>query len=332
MRTVEGNLLPEWPVPTRNGYVFDSWWSSASGTGTAADNRYSPSSPIVSGLVVTSYTIYARWIWPDDAPTYTVTFHEDEFTILSDGAAKSGVTGEGYKLTIEPPTPLTRNDGYHFVAWYTAETGGEEVVRATTEFEENATIYARWSIELADDEFMDERDGKIYKWTQIGTQKWMAQNLNYDGSDKNGEIEIGTCYTSTASPNAKDNCDTYGRLYSWAETVEACPAKYHLPTVAEWTTLTDYYSGSTGAAIALSAVGFITNATNSSGFSALPGGYVNGSGTPTNIGSRGRWWTATELETNADNAWFSEIFNNSNPLNSNSISKASKYSVRCIED
>lgn len=50
--------------------------------------------------------------------------------------------------------------------------------------------------------FVDERDGQVYKYTTIGNQVWMAENLNYD-------VEYSSCYD-----NEVVNCDIFGRLYS----------------------------------------------------------------------------------------------------------------------
>ena len=88
----------------------------------------------------------------------------------------------------------------------------------------------------------DARDGKVYRTVVIGTQTWMAQNLNYYGS--NGLL--GSCYNGV-----DDNCNKYGRLYSWTDAMSGqshsntdpsgvrgiCPLGYHIPSTSEWTSL-----------------------------------------------------------------------------------------------
>ena len=117
------------------------------------------------------------------------------------------------------------------------------------------------------------RKGQIYSNVQIGSQCWLQKNMNYSTGNS-------WCYDNNSS-----NCNTYGRLYDWQTALGACPSGWHLPSDAEWTSLTDFLGGESIAGGKMKEAGTAhwlspnTGATNSSGFTALPGGarYANGS-------------------------------------------------------
>jgi uncharacterized protein (TIGR02145 family)/uncharacterized repeat protein (TIGR02543 family) len=233
---------------------------------------------------------------------------------------------EDYKLT-SLPTP-TRDD-YLFNGWFTAATGGEAVT-INDEYSDDATIYAQWI-----PTFTDSRDGTVYKKVTIGTQTWMAENLNYDGTE-NGGTAIGVCYNNSA-----DSCSKYGRLYNWATAMDnaaasttnpsgvqgACPAGWHLPSNAEWTTLTTFVGTPTGTKLkSTSGWNNDGNGTDEYGFSALPGGqYLTGVSRPySEVGTNGSWWTTSTNQTRS--------MSNTSTSVSGGSSTNSWYSVRCVQD
>lgn len=80
------------------------------------------------------------------------------------------------------------------------------------------------------DSFVDQRDGREYKTVVIGTQTWMAENLNYKDSVKTPGLEGNRwCYDDEA-----EQCDTYGSIYSCEISNQVCPAGWRLPTLNEW--------------------------------------------------------------------------------------------------
>ena len=76
-----------------------------------------------------------------------------------------------------------------------------------------------------DSTFTDTRDGKTYRIVKLGEQIWMAENLNY-------EMDDGV--KSWCNGNKQENCDKYGRLYTYKSATYACPPGWRLPEVEEW--------------------------------------------------------------------------------------------------
>ena len=169
--------------------------------------------------------------------------------------------------------------------------------------------------------FTDKRDGKVYRIVEIGGAVWMAENLNYaaDGSK---------CYENNAG-----NCEKYGRLYSWATALKACPAGFHLPSDDEWTALTDAVGDEdiTGTKLK-STEGWSDNGngTDDYGFSALPGGLGFSDGDFYNAGYYGYWWVATEFNTNY--AWVRGMYYYQEGVSRYGNYKTRPYSVRCVKD
>ena len=119
--------------------------------------------------------------------------------------------------------------------------------------------------DAADNTLLDSRDGQTYRTVTVGTQTWMAQNLNY-------EIEYGSyCYDNNLS-----NCTKYGRLYKWNAAVEACPTGWRLPNTSDYEVLFAAVGDASTAGMALkSRSGWLDNGngTDDIGFSVLPAGY-----------------------------------------------------------
>ena len=126
--------------------------------------------------------------------------------------------------------------------------------------------------------FVDSRDSKEYKIVKIGTQTWMAENLNWETGES-------WCYD-----NKNSNCEKYGRLYTLASAKTACPEGWHLPTMAEWDVLTAYVGGSDFAGEKLKSAMPLWDGTNDFDFSALPGGQRYTTGAFEDIDSKGNWW------------------------------------------
>ena len=198
-------------------------------------------------------------------------------------------------------------------------------------------------------------DGNSYKTVYIGTQQWIGENLKVSKYNDGTEIPNVTGNTqwgklTTGSWAYYNNSDSlgkiYGKLYNWYAVSpttngnkNVCPTGWHVPTDAEWTVLTDYLGGSSVAGGKLKEVGtsnwhsLNTDATNTTLFSALPGGLRYGSGGYCyGVGDFGYWWSSSEYD--MTNAWIRDL-KGSNGIITRSLGdkgKRSGYSVRCLKD
>ncbi len=187
--------------------------------------------------------------------------------------------------------------------------------------------------------------GKTYNTVIIGMQCWFKENLNIglailgsSNQTNNGIIEK-YCYN-----DLENNCDIYGGLYQWDEAMQyvitqgaqgICPAGWHLPTDAEWTNLTDYLGGEAVAGDKMKEAGavhwaFPNNATNSSGFTALPGGTRFTSGNFYDLRYDAYFWSSSQYA--SSNAWYRVLGYNSANVYRNDNDKPYGYSVRCLKD
>ena len=179
------------------------------------------------------------------------------------------------------------------------------------------------------DTLTDTRDGQTYKTVKIGTQTWMARNLNY--KTENGSW----CYEDSIS-----YCKKYGRLYDWNTAKKACMNGWHLPKRQEWDNLETSVADSMIAGKTLKSKngwnnqydGSNGNGTDIYGFSALPGGfrYSNGVFQFLYAGGYGLWWTAEEDY--SGNAYGRGMYYTYDSLYENYGDKSHGRSVRCVAD
>ena len=194
----------------------------------------------------------------------------------------------------------------------------------------------------------DSRDGRTYNTVLIGTQCWFAENLNI-GTKVNGNTDqINNSIIEKYCYNDDEyNCNTYGGLYQWNEVMQysttegeqgICPTGWHLPTVAEWTTLTTFLGGESIAGGKLKEVDTThwvspnTGATNETGFTALPNGYRTdmSGGAFDFIGTYGTWWCSAECGWNYAKVWYI-VYDNSSIYNV-CLNRGVGFAVRCLKD
>lgn len=191
--------------------------------------------------------------------------------------------------------------------------------------------------------------GEVYPTVLIGSQCWFARNLNIgtriNGSQNAADNGIIEKYCNGDNEN---NCNTYGGLYQWNEAMQyettsgakgICPTGWHIPTIAELTTLSNAAGGVSTGGNALKAIGQGVYqspsangiGTNTSGFSALLGGYrqpfVAYYG---NIGANAYFLSSSEMNSTYTNYMY--LLYNYSTITLTFIEKDFGFSVRCLKD
>lgn len=193
-------------------------------------------------------------------------------------------------------------------------------------------------------------DGNKYKTIQIGTKVWMAENLkvtklndgtpiSFESSNNSWMTKVNPLYCWYN--NDIENKNTYGALYNrhTVNTGKLCPIGWHVSTDSNWSTLTNNTGGDNNAAIKLKETGNYhwsgtsSNATNSSGFTALPGGIRYENGAFSGLKNNGTWW-CTNPENYAFSSWYRQMFYNANDIQKYGLNLSPQLglSVRCVKD
>ena len=148
-----------------------------------------------------------------------------------------------------------------------------KIVRAVALTGIVAVISFAQSVTSNDGVLKDPRDGKTYRTVKIGNQVWMAENLNFKNKG------------SSCFDKKQENCDKYGRLYTWKAAQKACPAGWHLPKRQELDALMELAQKtasdeSKASAVLKSKTGWTNHGKKDEsgddllGFNALPVGYM----------------------------------------------------------
>lgn len=186
----------------------------------------------------------------------------------------------------------------------------------------------------------------------ICNQTWMLKNLDVSKYRNGDDIPQVTDFTLWAGlttgawcyyQNNSANGTTYGKLYNWYAVNDPrglAPLGWHVPSDAEWTTLETCLNpisptGNVGGKMKETGTTNWatpnTGATNSSGFTGLPGGFRYYYGAFSVVGGYGTWWSSTEYNITSD-AWARYLsFNNGNIARFTNF-KLYGFSVRCLRD
>ena len=197
-------------------------------------------------------------------------------------------------------------------------------------------------------------DGNVYDTVHIGSQVWLKQNLKVTHFANGVPIpNRTTAWEDTAAAycdynNNPNNSISYGRLYNWyavSNVNNLCPNGWHVPSNGEWNIMVKYLDISTDTTIGgwvgttigdqLKESGTIhwasgNNGTNSSGFTALPGGFREIDDSFNSIGYTSYWWTTSVYA-----PWYAlnrALFYDFATISWGASPKPSGFSVRCIKN
>jgi uncharacterized protein (TIGR02145 family) len=190
-------------------------------------------------------------------------------------------------------------------------------------------------------------DGYDYSTVLIGDQCWFSENCRYlpEVSPSSASSTTDPYYyvygyegTDVASAMSTPNYDTYGVLYNWSAvmTEGLCPSGWHIPSDGEFTQLTDFLGGESVAGGKMKEAGLDhwsfpnTGATNSSGWTGLPGGYCAGAGVGFNFnGEYEYWWSASE---SGSLSWGRELGFAHDNVSRFNVARYFGWSARCVRD
>jgi uncharacterized protein (TIGR02145 family) len=191
-------------------------------------------------------------------------------------------------------------------------------------------------------------EGNIYHTVTIGLQVWMVENLRTTRYNDGTPIPVvpDNLYWSRLTTgaysdydNTPDSSKIYGKLYNWYAVNDArklAPVGWHVPSDEEWGILLTYLGGESVAGGKLKETGTDhwespnVGATNEYGFTALPGGRRDFSGTFNFIRHNGYFWSSTEW--NTPSAYYKFMFYNGSHVAWLAYHKTQGLSVRCIRD
>lgn len=230
-------------------------------------------------------------------------------------------------------------------------TKGKHEINVELRSTDYQILYDSWSFDLNIENeylntFTDSRDGHIYKYVNIGTQTWMAENLAYlpsvtpssSGSTSGVRYYVnGFQGTNVSDAKATPNYQTYGVLYNWPAANNGCPSGWHLPSNSEFATLANYLGGDNLAGGKLKEAGTThwnspnTGATNETGFTALPGGVRLVDGTFGGPGLTSYLWSSTLINT-YPTYYGRDFIYNSASFPPNDFNADHGLSVRCIKN
>jgi len=259
-----------------------------------------------------------------------------------------------FSVLLDYLTPDTK----YYVRAYAINEAGEgygNVIEFTTTGSVTGDIV--FNPDLTYDSMIDI-DGNTYKTIKIGDQTWMAENLKTTKYNDGIDIPLVTAISNWVDLSTPGYCwylndggkykNIYGALYNWytVNTGKLCPAGWHVPDDTEWEALVAFTGGESVAGNHLKEADLthwvITeeSVTNSSGFTALPGGTRWGTLTDpviyfTDMGYTGHFWSTTEdydPVSEYQGVYTRTFKGSSHESERSSFTKSQGISVRCVKD
>lgn len=344
-----GNVLTrvETGLTCNTGYTRYLWAYGACGASTAClltDTTLMsgvPASPVAGNHTNSTTQIVWNWNAVSGASGYKWNTENDFSTATDMGTA-----------TTRTETGLTCGTAYTRYVWAYTTCGVSAVTNIL-----KSTVYCLWICGMP---ITDSRDGKIYSTTSLAGKCWMAQNLNVGNMNymtaaqtKNGIIQK-YCVNDVLA-----NCTEYGGLYTWGELMDystassanpsgrqgICLTGWHIPSDAEWcemetsldpfvSCIGEHLSGQDcGGQLKESGTAHWlapnVGATNSTGFTGLPGGRI----LDTMVGGfqESGYFAATTEET-AGNHWVHALYKDYQKVGHVLMTANYARSVRCVKD
>ena len=190
-------------------------------------------------------------------------------------------------------------------------------------------------------------DGTAYPIMQIGTQRWTGKNLavtHYDNGDPIPLVQDASAWAALTTgayavyENKSENQTTYGLLYNWYAVTDPrgiAPKGWTVPAASDWVTLSTGLGGdndSGGKLKDATAWTQSTDATNASGFTALPGGYRDRDGVFTGILANEDWWSTSDDQTPGGDGSFVAIAYFNGTFDEGHNRKTMGLAVRCLQN
>ena len=327
-------------------YHVRAYATNSAGTGYGPDITFTTSNVVLPTLTTTVPS------------AITLTAAASGGNITADGGGSITARGVCWSLS---PNPTTSN------SITTNGSGTGSFTSSITGLAEGTTYYVRayatnstgtgYGNQLIFSTNLSDIENNVYKTVLIGSQLWMAENLKTNRLNDNTVIPevtldaswIGLSTMAYCWYNNDDaaNKDLYGAMYNWfaVNTGTLCPTGWHVPTDYEYGVMeatlgvpdielnTIGWRGTTQGSQMKSTTGWDAgeNGTNTSGFTALPGGYRYAvDGTFQGLGAIAYWWTSSLGD--PVTTWYRRLNGNNTAVYRGAVDKTAGKSVRCIKD